>query len=303
MPLAGPRNIAIPSVDQIDSFVEFQRLYMDAQGWLIPHTKNRIAGELAIRINSLGCKGDELQPEVPVVMYLGDSTMIGVGPGSWTQEVNIPRCQALNAAVEGSNMRRLGQRLRCLRERIKPVGLVVYAGWNNLIYSKRETSYWHEALREYEGDYVLAFCNLATNLRPECRYWGYPPLSPRTVRINDVPEGYFDFWSPRLPTQENIDAILDGVARYNDFLADFCLRRGHILIDFYHTFLPESFAAMTRDFSDVCHFRSSMYHRVGASVHTAIAEPILRKLFGIPPLPRVPLLNPVSQSGYKEPHR
>lgn len=281
------RKITIPPEHRFGSYVEWQSNYMDQMtGWLIPNTEIWVGNDLRLQVNSLGCKGPELRPEAPVIGFFGDSTTMGLGNESWVRHVDIPDCQMLNAGVEGHNLDRVATRYQQLRERVDFAGIVVYAGWHNIIYNKRDEAYWRYVFDLFDQPGMVAFCTLATCLTEECRWKGLAPhlnneacgmvFDPGTTDEDLAPESkpYFNFWCSMEPSQENVTKVLDGIERYNNFLRGYCEEKGRVLIDLYRCSIPASYDEIPRDFFDVCHYRVRVYPRIGAFVRDTIAEPM-----------------------------
>jgi len=286
-PMNRTRKITIAPEHRFDTYVEWQSNYMDQMtGWLIPNTEIWVGNELRLQVNSLGCKGPELRPEAPVIGFFGDSTTMGLANESWVRHVDIPGCQTLNAGIEGHNLDRVVARYQQLSSRVDFVGVVVYAGWHNIIYNKREEANWRQMFDHFDQPGMVAFCTLATCLTEECRVKGITPhlnneacgteFDPGTTD-DRVPSGvkpYFNFWCSMERSQENVNKVLDGIDRYNSFLRSYCEEKGRVLIDLYSHSIPASYDSIPRDFFDVCHYRSHAYPRVGAFVRDAITEPM-----------------------------
>lgn len=264
------RKIEVESVDDFKDYMEWQALYMNHEtGELLPNTEIWSANELILKINSLGCKGEELLPNVPVIGFFGDSTTFGVNSDSWVSHVNIPGFQTLNAGVEGYSMDRVLERYRRLSEKVNFLCVVVYVGWHNIIYNKVHEDYWRAVLDQFAGDHVLAFCTLATCLIDECKQRGLDSLI-----CTDNKGRYFNFWGNMEPTRLNIKKVFYGVYRYNDFIKRYCSERGHILIDLYSLLLPSCYEDIPVDFFDVCHPRREAYPKIGGYVSNVLKGPL-----------------------------
>ncbi|MCE9592509.1 MAG: hypothetical protein K8S99_18535 [Planctomycetes bacterium] len=288
----GKRLIRIDSRREFHGYADWQSLFMDMQtGWLIPDTEIWSGPDLVLRINALGCKGPELEPDLPVIACFGDSVTMGISQGmdSWPARIDVPGCQPLNAAIEGHNMARAVERYRQIAARTDLAAAVFYTGWHNIIYGEHSESHWRTMLDTVRGPHVTAFCTLATCLLEECRTRGVGPLLnsdvDRTGFANyfeynreSYDKRYFNFWCNEEPSTENIGRILDGVTRFNTFLDGYCRERGAILIDAARFLRPACYDDIPRDFFDVCHFRPAAYKRVGAFVTQAIADAVARHL-------------------------
>jgi len=149
----------------LNDYVKRQALYMDTQtGNLIANTEIIIDGKLQMKVNALGCKGEDIDPARPTVAFFGDSTTFGVGLTSWAQMTKIPGCQTLNAGVEGYPMDRIVGRFNELKGRVNIVGAVFFTGWHNIIYNDYSEEYWRQMLDSIEGAPVIAHLTLSTPL-------------------------------------------------------------------------------------------------------------------------------------------
>lgn len=259
------------------AYEERRALYTDfLTGFLLPRTTIRVGDSLMIEVNSVGCRGPELEPGRPVVACFGDSTTLGVmmtegdTPGeSWTEHLDLPGYAVANAGVEGLQMDAVARRYELLREQVPLAAAVFYTGWHNLIYNPRTPEYWEACLQRYLGEgHVTAICTLPSPLLPEMRERGIAPL------VNESPEAtitddYFHFWRGWDPDEWLVE-LLDAVDRFNGHVADFCARTGTPLIDLAAALRPRSYETATRDFFDVCHVRPRAYPR--------LAEPVAAEL-------------------------
>jgi hypothetical protein len=255
------------------SYAERRALYTDfTTGFLLPRTTIYSGDDLMIRTNTLGCRGDELEPNRPVIAFFGDSTTLGVmgtaaglAGESWTEHVELPGYAVLNAGVEGLQMDSVARRYRSLRPDVPLACAVFYTGWHNLIYNRRTSEYWEESLRSYlSPEHTTAICTLPSPLLPEMRQRGIAPLlnEDPSASISDT---YFNFWGEWDPEQW-LGELLDAHERLNAHIIDFCRRTETPLIDLRGLMYPDAYEHATRDFFDVCHFRPRVYSKVGAFV-------------------------------------
>ncbi len=267
-------------IGEYRSYAQWQALYMDHQtGWLVPDTEIWSGETLLLRINSLGCRGDDLRPGVPAIGFFGDSATFGVSSAvdNWPGRVSIPGYQVLNAAVEGHSMSRVLQRYKDLSSQIRFAVVVVYTGWHNIIYNETSPEYWSAVLDEFSGGHLLALCTLGTCLRDECSENGIEPLlssgspcgnTPGYFEYNSADPGrqYFNFWCDMEPTRKNVKRVLYGVRRFNAFLRTYCEDRGRLVLDLHSVLLPKSYEDIPAQFFDVCHPRPSAYPMIGEYV-------------------------------------
>jgi hypothetical protein len=260
------------------TYEERRALYTDfLTGFLLPRTTVWRGDDLLIRVNSLGCRGAELEAEQPVVAFFGDSTTLGVlttsgfHGDSWTEHIDLPGYAVLNAGVEGVELGHVARRYESLRDRVPLACAVFYTGWHNLIYNRRTPEYWEECLQRYlSKDHRTVLLTLPTPLLPEMRERGIEPL------VNERPEAnleddYFHFWRG-WPAGRWLVELLDSLERFNAHVADFCVRTGTPLVDLYSFARPRSYDDAPNDFFDVCHFRPRAYPKVAAFLSSELLK-------------------------------
>jgi hypothetical protein len=253
------------------TYADQQSLFMDQQTYaLIPNTEVWQGETLLMRINSLGCKGDDLDPGKPVVAFFGDSTTMGVGMDSWPAHVELPGLAVLNAGIEGAEMARVAERFEALRDRVELRCAVVYVGWHNLIYNDCGESYWESQLARFCGDHATVFCTIATSLHRDVRVRGFEPLRNENEAASaDV--DYYTFWA-NLEPASTLAPLLDGIDRFNAFLPGFAERAGAFVLDLASFVAPARYEDSPRDFFDACHLRVPAYPKVGAFATDRLAE-------------------------------
>lgn len=268
------------------SYAERRALYTDfTTGFLLPRTSIYSGDDLMIRVNSLGCRGEELEPNRPVIAFFGDSTTLGVmgtaaglAGESWTEHVDLPGYAVLNAGVEGLQMDSVARRYESLRPRVPLACAVFYTGWHNLIYNRRTPDYWEESLRSYLSPaHTTAICTLPSPLLPEMRQRGIVPLVNENPSAS-ISDDYFNFWGEWEPERWLVE-LLDAYEQFNAHVVDFCRRTETPLVDLRGLMYPDDYEHATRDFFDVCHVRPRVYPKVGSFV----ADELRRILPATPP--------------------
>lgn len=303
------RKVEFPANARFQSYADWQRWYLDNNtGLLIPNTEVWVGKNLAIKINSLGCKGEEIDPSLPTAAFFGCSTTFGVGStcDSWPRRVRLDGMQVLNCGVEGWNIQWCLNWWFRIQKMVKLSVAIVYVGWHNIIYDRTDEAYWEAMLSQFQGPYPFAFCSLATCLLDECRTKGVTPLlrtePHRSEHANyfedngrSLEKEYFNFWGNIEPSIENVVTILDNVHRYNDFLKKFCKAKGHLFIDFESLLKPASYEHIPDEFFDVCHFRPTVYPKVADFVSKTLQEPLRQYSAAHPRLPSQSLVVPPEQ--------
>jgi len=263
------RRIEFEEPNPFKSFRDFQGLYLDyGTGWLIPNTEIYAADRLLIKINSLGCKGEDPDPSKHYIGIFGDSGPFGIGTEAWSNHLGLAGYQALNASVEGHSMARVLERFHTLQKEVTLSAVVVYTGWHNLVYGDMREEYWEEVYDTLRSHPRLAVCTLFCSLTAECRKKGLAEL---IIRSND-PKGpiLFSFWSDMVPSQDNINRILDRVERYHDFVRNYCGRYKIPIVDLHQLMLPKSYDQIPSEYIDILHPSVTAYPRIGNYVGECI---------------------------------
>jgi hypothetical protein len=303
------RKVEFPAHAQFQSYEDWQRWYLDLNaGQLLPNTEIWVGKNLAMKINSLGCKGEEIDPSLPTAAFFGCSTTFGVGSicDSWPQRVRLDGAQLLNCGVEGWNMQKCLNWYQQIQKKVNLSAVVVYVGWHNLVYNRHDEQYWNAILSQFRGPHLTAFCSIATSLIDECRTKGVTSLlraHPNSkTHLNyfedngrSLEQDYFNFWGDMEPKLEYIAAILDQIRRYNDFLKNFCQAHGHVFIDFESLLKPASYEHIPDEFFDVCHFRPGIYPKIADFVSQTLQEPYRQYCLAHPRAPAQGVVVPANQ--------
>lgn len=278
------RRISIEPDAKFRSYVEYQELYMDhASGRLIPNTEVWRGDKLEIQVNALGCKGPDLQLGRPAIAFFGDSTTMCIANDGWPYHAAIAGYEVLNAGIEGMEMARMAERYEELAGLAPIACAVVCAGWHNLVYNRTDEEYWEQQLSRFLAAPVTAYWTVPTCLTEEFRARGIGRLI-NTEEGADVDGDYFNFWG-ELDPEKTLVPLIDAVARYNAFVADFCRRHDAVLVDLHSFLAPARYEEATRDFFDVCHMRPRTYERVGEFVAGVLRE-------ALPPAPKASTTTP-----------
>src|SRR5579871_5604556 len=131
------RRVLYPAGMRFSDFADFQINYLNYRtGNLIPDSELWIGDELKVRINSLACKGDEVDPELGVIGVFGDSAVFGSETDAWPFHLDILGYQSLLTAVEGHDFKRMHERLKELQPKVRFDAVVVSGSWHNLAYNQ-----------------------------------------------------------------------------------------------------------------------------------------------------------------------
>ncbi len=265
----SPRRVFLPEGARFEDFSDYQVNYLNYRsGWLIPSTEVWVGKELRMRINSLGCKGAELEPTRGVIAYFGDSTTFGANLDAWAFHVGVPGYQALNAGIEGHDLVRICARYRQLREKVEFDAVVVGGSWHNLVYNDHSERFWSgafELLRS--GDHFTALCTLPTAYNEACCARGLDDLI--AGRAGGKP---FSAWKSWPTTPEKTREAFEAVLRYNDFVRGYCARTGAALIDLFEVWRPTAYDDVADEFTDPVHARLDLYPRLGRRAYEALVS-------------------------------
>ena len=257
--------------ETIDGFVvgrQVQKDYMDmTTGWLIPNTELKINNKITYKINSLGCKGNELIEGVPVIGYFGDSGSFG-DTDCWPDKVSVTGTQNLNASVEGHSMNWvIKQYLRLKSGGIDFVAGVFYTGWHNIIYNETTEQYWRSQLDLIDDLDIVALCTPHCCLTEE-----YLERVIEDLLSDDPNSPPFYFFGSVPWTEENTINVYQGIRRFNKFLKSYCLEKDYIFIDLDSLLKPPSYDQIPDIYSDVCHTHYTSNEKIGAFVTNAIEK-------------------------------
>jgi hypothetical protein len=276
-------------------FADFQINYLNYRtGNLIPDSELWIGDELKVRINSLACKGEELDPELGVIGIFGDSAVFGSETDAWPFHLQIPGYQPLLTAVEGHDFKRMHERLEELQPKVSFDAVVVAGSWHNLAYNRHDEVYWNEMFDAFCGkNHKTALCTLPAGIDEYACEHGIEDWVARGVKGQDfAPWG----WWPT--SAEKTREIYTGLLRYNACVRRYCKAFGAILIDVFEAYRPSDPEVLASGYFDPCHPRPSIYPLLAAVARKAL-EPRLpvRGPSGRERTPAAPLVKAAAASG------
>jgi hypothetical protein len=271
---------------QFEGYSERQALYLDAAtGELRRDTEVWQDGVLQIKVNRLGCKGPEIDPELPVIAFFGDGATMGHSfvPFSWPLHVRARGFAVLNAAVEGSDLAHMAARFERLQRSIPLACAVVCGSWRDLIGDRRDDDDRRRQLARFLGDQTTVFCTLPTCLTDGVCLRGIEPLLNRAPvtrgvatreEADSLDADYFSFWLDLDPATMT-GPLLDAVRQYNGFVTDFAAEHGSPLVDLHAFLEPRAYDEVPRDFYDAGHLRPRAYPKTGSFVSRQLATILL----------------------------
>jgi hypothetical protein len=273
------KTLLVSGDTKFAQYTDWQKMYKYEDRWeLIPDIEIHIDGIRTMQVNSLGCRGEEIDPNQPTIVFLGDSTTFScsVVPEHWPGHVRVPGMQVLNAGIEGASMSTCRERFNELRKKVNVSAVVAGAGWHNLIYGESCPDYWNSLWDSLLGDHTLCISSIATALHDDCTADAFTRLlnKGKCRHLNatisefaqDVCVAYFNFWSNLEIEQETIDCLRAQIDNYNRTARTFCRDTNSPFIDLHMFMYPGSVDLMPLDFYDVCHLRPGAYGKIGRFV-------------------------------------
>jgi hypothetical protein len=250
------RRVLYPAKTGFDNYTDFQINYLNYRtGLLIPDTEVWIGDVLSMRINSLGCKGEELDPELGVIGVFGDSATYGSLTEAWPFHLAIPGYQALLTAVEGHDFTRQQERYQELKQKVRFDAVIVAGSWHNLTYNRHDEVYWNEVFESFCGkDHKTAICTLPAGIDEDACARGIDHLIANGAKGNP-----FAAWGNWPTNAEKTREIYAGLRRYNACVRRYCKTFGTILIELFEAYQPADPEVLASGFHDPCHPRPEIY--------------------------------------------
>jgi hypothetical protein len=263
------RRVLYPAGARFADFADFQINYLNYRtGNLIPETDLLIGGELKVRINSLACKGEELDPGLGVIGVFGDSAVFGSETDAWPFHLGIAGYQTLLAAVEGHDFKRMYERLQELRPKVRMDAVVVAGSWHNLAYNRHDEVYWNEMFDSFCGkDYKTALCTLPAGIDEYACEHGIDKWIADGVKAQA-----FAAWGCWPTSAEKTREIYAGLLRYNACVRRYCKAFGTILIDLFEAYRPTDPVELASGYFDPCHPRPAIYPLLAAVGRKALEQ-------------------------------
>jgi hypothetical protein len=232
---------------------------------IIPATRVFLGDRLIFESNSLGCKGQELQPGRPIIGVFGDSIVQGSGLESFVEHIRIGPCQPLNGGVEGSLLNNTVDRVLEIQAKAPMTCVLVHSGWHNLVYGEASEAFWTEQLDRIQGPPVIGHFRLVADYHPDVLDAGYEGF---------LRDDYFS-WANMPLTRDSIVDFKAHLDRFNDFIAVYCADRGRVLIDLEPVLAPPALHHVSVNFMDLIHPRAQSYEMIGAAISQQIEAHIL----------------------------
>ncbi len=265
------RRVLYPADVCFAEYADFQINYLNYRtGDLIPNTELWIGDVLKMRINSLGCKGAELNPALGVIGFFGDSAIFSPETDAWPFHLGITGYQPLLAAVEGHDLNRMHRRLEELQAKLRFDAVVVAGSWHNLAYNGHDEVYWNAMFDSFCGkDHKTAICTLPAGVDEYACEHGVDRWVANGAKGNP-----FAPWGSWPTSGEKTREIYTGLLRYNAFVRRYCKAFGAILIDLFEAYRPADPEVLASGFHDPCHPRPELYPLLAAVARKAL-EPRL----------------------------
>jgi hypothetical protein len=268
------RRVLYPAGVRFADFADFQINYLNYRtGNLIPNTELWIGDELKVRINSLACKGEELDPDLGVIGVFGDSAVFGSETDAWPFHLAIPGYQALLTAVEGHDFKRMYERLQELQGKVRFDTVVVAGSWHNLAYNRHDEVYWNEMFDAFcAKGHKTALCTLPAGIDEDACERGIDHwIASGAKGLDFAPWG----WWPT--SAEKTREIYTGLLRYNACVRRYCKAFGTILIDLFEAYRPADAEELASGYFDPCHPRPAIYPILAAVARKALEPRLPRR--------------------------
>jgi len=262
------RHVLYPVGVKFADYVDFQINFLNYRtGLLIPNTEVWIGDRLTMRINSLACKGEELDPALTTIGIFGDSAIFGSETDAWPFHLDIPGYQTLLTAVEGHDFTRMQERFVELRAKVKFEAVVVAGSWHNLAYNRHDEVYWNDVFDSFCGkEHKTAFCTLPAGIDEYACEHGIDHWIAKGAKGKR-----FAGWGSWPTNAEKMREIYTGLLRYNAFVRRYCKAFGAVLIDLFEAYRPGDPEVLASGFHDPCHPRPEIYGRLAGVAREALA--------------------------------
>jgi hypothetical protein len=236
---------------------------------LIPNTEVWVGDECWLKIDSLGCKGEEIDRAAPTIGIFGDSTVWGGGPDrhkadSWPRHVRVPGYQVLNAGIDDSSVPLMEQGYETLRAAVNMPVVVLGGHWAIVPATERE---WRMLFDAFRRDHALAICTLPVALTGECAERGLEAL----IEGRAAAATRFRPWGTWPATPDETASLFGAVLRYNEFVRSYCAETGAVPIDLFQAYRPGGYDEVPVMFWDPVHARCLLYPALGACASEALA--------------------------------
>ena len=268
------RRVLYPAGVRFTDYVDFQINFLNYRtGELIPDTEVWVGDRLTMRINSLGCKGEELDPELGVIGVFGDSATFGSETDAWPFHLELPGYQPLLTAVEGHDFTRMQRRLQELQTKVKFDAVILAGSWHNLAYNRHDEVYWNEVFDSFCGkSHKTALCTLPAGIDEYACEHGIDHWV-----ANGVLGKPFQAWGSWPTNAEKTREIYTGLLRYNAFVRRYCKSFGTILIDLFEAYRPADPDVLANGFHDPCHPRPEIYGKLAGVAREALDSRLPRR--------------------------
>jgi hypothetical protein len=258
------RRVAIPAHSTSPEAVI--SVYTDATtGAPTPNTEIVDGDAVVLRINALGCKGEDLSSNLPAVAFVGDRTVFGsiTSSDSWVHRVVLPGFQILNVGVPTDDPSVAWSLLSALRNRIPLAAVVLYHGWNGAVYNVTGASEWRALYGPLVAEYPVIFTTLLSGLGEVCRWNGLAPMT------GIDPTAFLG--RPGLGAEiHDVRRALDCIKHYNQFVAAFAAEHGRPLLDLHSLFVPTDLREVGRDFETAWQPKEAIFPRMGEMITTQL---------------------------------
>ncbi len=276
------RKIVVSPDYKFTQYTDWQKLYKDEEfNNLIRDTELYVGDELKVKINSFGCRGNDIDPSLPTILCIGDSTTFCCSSinDHWPLHLGLNGIQILNAGIEGMNMENMLKRVIYLTRQINICAIICAPSWHNLIYGQSGKKFWIETWEKIRQNKPFILLSIPTSLHEDWATKGVESLLNNSVKedgstiaenLSDLNSAYFNFWAAMPNDTETIRLLHTAILSYNKTAKEYCEKTNSVFVDLYTFMYPANYLASRLDFYDVCHLRPKSYRIVGTFIGNTI---------------------------------
>ena len=235
------------------------------------------SGEIILKINQHGFRGDEIPEDKKLIFIWGDSCVFGALKKSWTDFIKIKNCFIVNAGIEGNHI--LSLRDHFLETINKFQGRIlchyVYGSWHPL-YRKFDKNMWMQVYNDLSTpDNLVILSTLPSPLR------GLKYNEFRELMMDKNPNNNYYFLSflGELNLTEDIYFLLqENLKKLDELIFSICSTKDNaIFFDLAHYYACEDITKWPELFFDAIHPRDINYSTLAHYVEKGIKKCVDQK--------------------------
>jgi hypothetical protein len=249
-----------------------QSLYLDRESMtLIPNLvfiDER--GGFLFETNSLGLRGREPEPDEPIAVAWGDSTVFCLSTSGWPEQINDDgvNCLFLNGGIEGANYREVLKRALEFNSRKNVALNIVLPGWLPFPDNAQFGADLAHALTRLQNPVIVT---QPTALNAQI---AGTDISASFAVTRDE-KTMFRFWSQLPYSVEDASAYFSFICRRNAIATEVAHAAGVPVIDLFAHLDTTGLSDFREYFFDITHPRSIAYPKIAKFIRDAV-RPLLR---------------------------